>query len=91
MKEFNFIHVDLPLSDRESFFGPLEPCEMMHVFDDKTDMADIWVHVGLFPSKGRAKKNNHGGPVPDGWTDVVKKKQGIRVCILNTFEGWQDE
>lgn len=84
MHEFNFIHKDLPESDRELFFGPLGGEEFIE-FDDDWQMDDVWVRARFFASKSQARKNNHGGPIPAGFNDYIKKRRGIRVTILNRY------
>lgn len=50
------------------------------------DMADIWAFLELFPSRSQAIKNNHGQSIPNGFTDIVKRKRGLRVTIWNCEE-----
>lgn len=35
------------------------------------------VHLGVFPSKGQARKAGWAGPVPDGWSEVRVGKCAI--------------
>jgi len=34
-------------------------------------MADIGVMLGMFPSKGQARKNGWGNPIPGGWSEKL--------------------
>lgn len=45
------------------------------IFSDATDLADLAVEVGLFPSKTRARKNGLHGPIPHGLSWIGTKKR----------------
>ena len=55
--------------------------DMLHLFfetDDlitflpaETTLADIGVLLGLFPSKGQARKNGWNGEIENGWTEKL--------------------
>ena len=83
--EFNFIHKDLPESDRELFFGPLMPEDAFIVFDDTWTMAHIAHAIGMFPSVTQARKNGFGAIQPGFSLHVLSKKKRV-VSILNRFE-----
>lgn len=87
--DVNFIHTSFEddMVFAESVLGPFEKHEENVFFDDTWKLEDVWVHVGLFKSKNQARKNNHGGPIPAGFSDtVIKKKRNIRVTILNAVK-----
>lgn len=75
MFELNIISQSTLSSDIEPIFGPCLPSDNWEPLQRFKDMADIWVLLGLFPSRSQAIKNNHGGDIPDGFTDIVKKKK----------------
>lgn len=57
----NLIHILLPDSDRDLFFGPLLTDDEFTTFSD-CDMADIAVIAGAFGgSKAQARKNGWSG------------------------------
>lgn len=55
--------------------------------------ADVLVRLGLFPSKGQARKNGWGGEVEEGWTDVERfGKKRCRISVLKlTLKKWCEE
>ena len=81
MKDFCIISESTTVRDIEMIFGPCNKDDVFLPLSMFKDMADIWKFVGLFPSKGQAIKNNHGGLMPEGFTDIIKKKRGVRVTI----------
>ncbi|MBT6201756.1 MAG: hypothetical protein HOK57_10075 [Planctomycetaceae bacterium] len=87
MKNFNFIHEDLPESDRDLFFGPLTEDDEFIFFGDDATMVNIVVEAGLFPSFTRARKSGEDKPIPTGFTDIHRGKNANkrRVTILNKF------
>ena len=89
MKDFNFIHKRL-WNDKafiDKTLGPFTGKETFVEIDDTWTWETIWVHVGLFPSKGQARKNGHGGKIAKGFSDTVtKKKRGIMVTVMNDFD-----
>jgi hypothetical protein len=90
MKDFCIIswNKDSKSKDIASLFGPFSGDEIFLPIESFRDMADIWNHVGMFPSRSQAIKNNHGGQIPLGFTDIIKKKKNIRVTILKTPLGF---
>jgi hypothetical protein len=48
----------------------------LHIFDMSATLADLVVYIGVFPSKGQAKKNGWGGEIPFGCNEF---KVGKRV------------
>ena len=89
MRDVNFIHETFrenmdDLKYMELLLGPFEDHEENVFFNDSWKMEDIWIHVGLFSSKGQARKNKHGGPIPKGYVDTIfRRKRKIAVTILN--------
>lgn len=70
-------------SDRDLFFGPLE--ENLAPFLElppETTLADLVVTLGLMPSKGQARKNGWGGPIPDGFSEHRFGKKRVAITIL---------
>jgi hypothetical protein len=65
------------------FVGPKFTPETDHILFDADDklveiqpnwtMAHIWHHVGKFKSVGDAKRNNHDGEIPSGWSQFSWK------------------
>lgn len=84
MKEFIFINDKTTDRDMDSVLCPTNE-EIVSLSDIK-DMADIWVKVGLFPSRTQAIKNNHGGEIPSGFTHLNKRKRGIDIVIWNPVD-----
>ena len=88
--EINFVHQDLkgdPIV--EQILGPLtdHPNDDIVWLTPDMTLEDIWVHVGKFKSKSQARKNNHGGLIPPGYTEFRPKKGKQKsVFILNIFE-----
>lgn len=71
---------DYVVGDESRLFFSGEPVELV---PPTTDMYDLLVRVGLFPSKGQARKNwqRTGPEIPWGFSDFVFKK-GRRITIL---------
>ena len=82
MRELNIISPLTRVSDIDPIFTPARHEEFLPIGMFK-DMADIWVFAGMFPSRSQAIKNNHGGNIPVGFTDVIKKKRNLRITIWN--------
>lgn len=79
----NFIHYELPESDRELFFGPAHD-EQFIIFGGELTMADLVVELGTFPSLKQARKNGWEKPIPAGFsTHKIGKR---RFTVLNRFE-----
>lgn len=53
--------------------------------EDKTTMTDLVVKLGLFKSKGQARKAGRVGDIPEGWT-VVKGNRKTFLFIWNPSE-----
>ena len=85
MREFNFVSADISDRDRLMIFADNNDDfgidQVWFNLDEFNDMESIWVKVGMFKSKGQARKNGHGGAIPKGFFDKVKRKQGIRLTI----------
>jgi hypothetical protein len=79
----NFIHCELPESDKELFFGPLEESEIFTAFSSELTMADLVVEMGVFPSIKQARKNGWNNPIPVGFSAHKIGKR--RFHILNRF------
>lgn len=79
----NLIHKDLPHSDRELFFGPLEDGEEFLEFETN-QMPSLLALAGVFPSAKQASKNGWAGKeVAAGYSEVKVGKR--RLYILNIF------
>lgn len=89
MADFNFIHAELPFSDRALFFG-IDEVDFI-TFDNTWSWPKILVEAGIFESNGQARKNmlNIKGITSDtispGWSHVVISKKKINICVLNYF------
>jgi len=60
--------------DVDLIFGPLE--EMDEVVEiEATDLAVLAVEARVFPSRGQARKNGLGGPIPHGVHFLGTKKR----------------
>lgn len=77
----NFIHENMPESDKSLFFGDDE--KDFIVFSDLDDMSSLVTKAGSFSSRGQAKKNGWNKPVPAGFSTFKIGKKFI--WILNTF------
>lgn len=67
--------------DRQLFFPDDEPAILLA----PVEMADIMVQVGIFPSKGQARKNGYGGEkavIPPGYTELTVGKLKHKVFIF---------
>lgn len=85
MKHFNFIVGEVSERDIDLLFGPIDKNnqnDLIIKLDDDTQMENIWVEVGLFKSLSQARKNNHSGDIPFGWSHLKKKKRGFEVFIF---------
>lgn len=80
----NFIHCELPDSDKELFFGPLEADDQFVAIGDGLTMADLVVELGTFPSLKQARKNGWDKPIPAGFSAHKVGKR--RFHVLNRFE-----
>lgn len=78
--EFHFIHERITKADQDLYFGEGAECT---TFTDAWTMANIVVHIGLFPSLTQARKNGYDKPIEQGWSDLTMGKKKLRVCILN--------
>ncbi len=89
MAGHNFIHESLPESDRVLFFGPLTEGDVFQTFSDEETMEDLMVRAKKFPSKGQARKNGQGGPIPAGFSSrtIGKGINRMDFFILNKFDG----
>lgn len=58
----------------DAIFGPFEKDEAINFFPKNWNLEDVAVSIGLFSSKGEAKKNNWGGALPEGFTKRYAKK-----------------
>ena len=86
-----FIHVALPESDKNLFFGPFEPGETVQTFNEKESMAHIVSRSGLFPSASQASKNGWNKEIPSGFSVVEHRKKKRKIFILNLFPSWNEE
>ena len=83
----NFIHTDLPHSDRNLFFGPLDGSEVFVEIDDSWRLEHIFVHLGIFKSLTQARKNASDGEISKGFSHIVrgKNQKKINIFILNKW------
>ena len=88
--QFTFVHESHRGStDVDAFLGPFEEGEEATIvwFDDAT-WADLAVSLGIFPSKGQARKNGWGQELPHGLTNRQQKKGAFvkrDIWVLNAF------
>lgn len=77
-----------------SFFGDmtgkLPEGETYGVLDENWRFPDLLVSLGIFPSKGQARKNGWDKDIPEGWTDITIGKLKHRICILKRTKEWVD-
>ena len=81
MNEFNFFTSSLE-SDKELFFGPIEPTDIFTPVQNDWTMANIMFTVGIFPSVTQARKNGFNKPIPDGFSDMRVGKNKLRLVIF---------
>lgn len=67
-------------SDRDDIF-PAD--EEVNLLPPETDIFDLLVMLGAFPSKTQARKNWKHGPIPDGWSEFYVGKLRRHLCIWN--------
>lgn len=84
-REYNFIHEIMPDTDKDLFFGPLKESDSFISFNDDFKLEHILVSCGIFPSLTQARKNIQNNKIPNGFSQILKKKQGILISILNKF------
>lgn len=75
MREMNFIHEDLPETDRDLFFGPLEPHDEFLTFSTGDTLAHLAVKWKVFPSVTQARKNGWDGEIPPGFSEHQRGKR----------------
>ena len=80
----NFIHCELPDTDKDLFFGPLEEGDNFTAFGGDLTMADLVVEMGVFPSVKQARKNGWAKPIPAGFSAHKIGKR--RFHVLNRFD-----
>lgn len=85
--EANFVLNTVSEADIESYLGPLAPGEretFMSFTKDDT-LEDLMVRCGKFPSKGQARKNGWGGPIPFGYSHLIigSGRKRLDIYILN--------
>jgi hypothetical protein len=80
--------------DKICFFGDDEGIipvgEIFLERDLSTRFPELLADLGLFPSRGQARKNGWDKDIPEGWTDLTIGKLKNRVCILKRTEEWRD-
>ena len=80
----NFIHCELPETDKDLFFGPIKDGETFTTFGGDMTMADLVVELGVFPSVKQARKNGWDHPIPAGFSAHKIGKR--RFHALNKFD-----
>ncbi len=86
MVDLNFIHKNLPNSDRDLFFGPLGS-DNFQTFECET-LGPLMVVAGKFPSLTQARKNGWDRPLATGFQQFVvggKSKNRTVISVLNRF------
>lgn len=69
------------VGDEQALFFDNEPIEFV---PNTWTMIDLLVHVGLFPSKGQARKNwKQETEIPEGFSQFVVGKLKNKITILN--------
>lgn len=86
---------NLQEGDAELFFGGDEP-EPVEIFPAGTTMIDLLIHLGVFKSRGQAKKNWKGPQeIPEGFSDftgIGKLRRElwilnpVDICVLNPIK-----
>ena len=72
------------VGDEQVLFFDGEPVEFV---DPGANMIDIVVSIGLFPSRGQARKNwKHETEIPEGFSQFVVGKLKNKITILNLRE-----
>lgn len=62
----------LLLEDRDSLFKAEDRVEIV---EEGSDILDLLVKMGIFPSRGQARKNWRGPvEIPGGWTEAATSK-----------------
>jgi len=78
----------IPDDKCENFFGPLTGDDEWHEYPVDTTWPEIMVDLGLFPSRGQARKNGFLNVPPDaGWS--MRENFGrynYRICVLRVVE-----
>jgi len=79
----NFIKLNTSKSDRDLFFGPIEPDDTFIIIEDHWIMAHLMNQAGIFPSVSQARKNGWNKPIPEGFNifTVGKKRKQIFTFI----------
>lgn len=79
----NYIHHEMPESDKELFFGPLDEGERFIEFNSYSTLAELTLHLGKFPSITQARKNGWDKPIPPGFSEHKIGK--TKFWVLNKF------
>lgn len=93
MDSLNIIVVNENFEDNKScvaaFFEPMAPGEKIEFVNEVPDLFDLLVKLGLFPSKGQARKNWKRGPLLPGfnyWRRLGRFNKEIAVWIPVEFK-----
>jgi hypothetical protein len=70
--------------DKELFFGPLKENDKFQVMSNETIWADILVPLGIFSSRGQARKNGWF-EIPNGFTNIKVGKKKHLITILKVI------
>jgi len=81
----NFITENTTESDKELFFGPIEPEDTFIIIENHWNMAHILYEAGIFPSISQARKNGWNKPIPNGFNilTIGKKAKKKNIFIFN--------
>lgn len=67
--------------------------EEVHRLPPEATMLDVLAIVGVFPSKGQAKKNGWSGAksrIPGGYSELTAGKLKIQMAVLNPSVPWEE-
>jgi len=86
-REKNVLIGDVPESDFDLFFGPLDNDTVFVVFPVDSKFQDVAFAFGIFSSKSQARKNGWCGDIPNGfWNKENIGKLHHRITILKIIE-----
>jgi len=78
----NFIDKNTTDSDKELFFGPIEPDDTFITIEDHWIMAHVMHKAGIFPSVSQARKNGWNKPIPKGFNHLMVGKLRRNIFIF---------
>lgn len=84
--DVNVLVGDLPNSDRDLFFGPLDGSEIWIELPIEAKWPDVMAAAEVFPSKSQARKNGWDKELELEFSAVIIGKLKHNITVLKQFE-----